>query len=432
MLAGNGTFSAVASQDQIGWQCALDFHRCRSPHLDNLAWVRNTMLEAAARADATVISEQFHHFPPWGIFGVLVVGESHMAVHIWPEHNFAALDIFNCSTKLKLKAATDFLIAAFGAREPRIVTLSRGGRNIVPREREPTVTSAGPLDDLYIDSDDTRGGHWFIREGTVACRKTMYQSAEILDFAHYGRALVLDNTLQSAESDEYIYHEALVQPALCLHPKPARVLIIGGGEGATAREVLKHSTVRDVVMVDLDRELVELAREHLPSWHRESFDDARLRLVFADGHEFVAQTDEQFDVIIVDLVDATEGGPAESLYTAGFYSRLKSRLSDAGILALQAMQCDAGSCQDHRQVRRELEHLFRYARSYLAFVPSFFSSWGFVLASDVIDGCAAAMSEIDAQIGARRLDSQMRFYDGRTHRGMFALTKELRRVLDEP
>jgi spermidine synthase len=294
------------------------------------------------------------------------------------------------------------------------------------------LVTGAPHDDLYIDSDDAHGGHWFVREATIVSRQTAFQTVEILEFSHFGRALMIDNALQSAERDEYIYHEALVQPALCLHAEPRRVLIIGGGEGATAREVLKHPTVVDVVMVDIDRELVALAREHLSAWHRNCFDDARLSVVFGDGYDYVARTTGKFDVIIVDLVDIDEDGPAEALYTVDFYRILKCRLANRGIVAVQAMQCDAGGCDVHRRVRDQLQTIFIHARSYVGFVPSFHSMWGFVLASDAIDGCATEARAIDRIVDSRGLAQQLRFYDGRTHLGLFALTKDLRRLLDVP
>jgi spermidine synthase len=286
-----------------------------------------------------------------------------------------------------------------------------------------------PADELYIDRDDETGGHWFVNNGTIAAWQTRYQVAEILEFAHFGRALMLDGRVQSTERDEYIYHEALVQPALCLHSSPRRVLIIGGGEGATAREVLKHPTIENVVMVDVDGELVGLAREHLSAWHCDAFDDPRLKLAIRDGYDFIDATTERYNVIIVDIVDSFEGSPAEALYTAEFYKILKERLTPAGILVIQAMECDASEWEDHLRVRRSLEGLFRYLSSYLAFVPSYGSTWGFVMASDSIDPSAIQPAFVDKAIAERKLAERLRFYDGRTHQGLFALPKDLRRLL---
>ncbi|HEY6578042.1 MAG TPA: adenosylmethionine decarboxylase [Rhizomicrobium sp.] len=408
--------------NSVGWQSLLDLHGCCTPHLDDIDWVRRTMLEAANRAKATVVGQHFHRFEPHGISGVVVIGESHLAVHIWPEREFAAVDVFTCNSRLNVRAATDWLVEAFAAREPRLVNFGRGSGPAA-------ASDSGPRDDLYIDHDDENGGHWFVGSRSVASLRTPYQAAEIVEFVHFGRALLLDGKLQSTARDEYIYHEALVQPAMCLHPRPRRVLIIGGGEGATAREALRHAAVEEVSMVDIDRELVALAREKLQTWHQDSFDDPRLRLCFGDGYDYIAGTAERFDVIIIDLVDSFEGGPAESLYSAEFYRILKTRLADGGVLVVQAMEFDASEWEDHRRVRDNLRGLFAHTRSYLTFVPSFWSTWGFVMASDAIDPCAVPAAAIDAAIAERKLATQLRFYDGATHQGLFALPKDLRGLL---
>jgi spermidine synthase len=435
--------ASCAAQSGIGWQCVIDLHHCATPHLDDIDWVRRTMLEAARRAEATVVSEQFHRFQPHGISGVVVIGESHLAIHIWPEREFAAVDVFTCNSRINMRAAAEWLADSFGAADPRFVYFLRGREPIVSANSERAegahktdvaerLARDEPRDEIYIDQDDEIGGHWFVIDGMIATRQTPYQRAEILQFAHFGRALVLDGKLQSAERDEYIYHEALVQPALCAHCWPRRVLIIGGGEGATAREVLKHPTIEEVVMVDVDSQLVALAREHLHSWHRDAFSDPRLEIVICDGNEFIRSTEERFNVIIVDIVDSFEDGPAEALYTAEFYRTLKKRLAPGGTLVVQGMEFDTSEWQGHLRVRQSLKELFGYVRSYLTFIPSYASTWGFVMASDTVDPRALSAGEIDDTITRRRLASQLTFYDGKTHQGLFALPKDLRALMGEP
>ena len=160
----------------------------------------------------------------------------------------------------------------------------------------------------------------------------------IADTFNYGRALFLDGSIQSSEDDEALYHEMLVQPAMLRHPNPRDVLIIGGGEGATLREVLVHRSVNSVTMVDLDREVVELCREHLLPWHRGAFDDRRVRLVYGDGRKFVEDDDGHYDVVIVDVVDMLDNGPAQALYTRQFYERLRRRLRPDAIVVVQGLE----------------------------------------------------------------------------------------------
>jgi spermidine synthase len=192
--------------------------------------------------------------------------------------------------------------------------------------------------------------------------------------------LILDGRLQSAEKDEFIYHEALVQPALIAHPDPRRVLVLGGGEGATLREVLRHPGVGRAVMVDLDEELVDLCKTWLPTFHQGAFDDPRSELVFTDGRAWLAaQPDASFEVIILDLPEPLEEGPALLLFTREMYESVRRKLAPGGLMALQS-----GSAGPPGRLMPDLNStlraVFPRVLAYAAFVPSFMDLYGFHLA----------------------------------------------------
>ncbi|WP_188912618.1 spermidine synthase [Aureimonas endophytica] len=295
-----------------------------------------------------------------------------------------------------------------------------------------TETGRSSDADALVDYVDEAEGHWFRGCRPVVTQQTAYQKVEIVDVADYGRMLFLDGALQSTEDDEYIYHEALMQPALVALSAPRRVLIIGGGEGASAREALRHPSVERVVMVDLDPEVVALCRRHLPTWHQGAFDDPRFELVIGDGAGFVAGCEETFDLAVVDVVDSFTDGPAEALYTTEFYRALRGRLTAQGMLVVQGMECSANEFEDHRRLRAALAPVFRHARSYTTFVPSFWSEWGFVIATDGADPAEASAAAIDAELRRRCLADKLEFYDGTSHQRMFHLGKDLRRALSLP
>ena len=166
--------------------------------------------------------------------------------------------------------------------------------------------------------------------------KTKYQLVDIVKTRDYGLALILDGLLQSAEIDEYVYHESLVHPVMISHPNPKKVLIVGGGEGATAREVERYDMVEEIEMVDLDGELIELVKKYLP-WSREGFNDPRLKLTIMEGREYLSkQPDGKYDIIIMDATDPTEFSPAIKLYTREFYQLAFKKLKDDGILVTQS------------------------------------------------------------------------------------------------
>ena len=255
--------------------------------------------------------------------------------------------------------------------------------------------------------------------------RTAYQAVEVLESEVFGRSLVLDGKTQSTERDEHVYHEALVHPAMLLHPGPRNVFIGGGGEGGTLREVLAHTDVERVVMLDLDREVVELCRRYLPQHHQGSFDDPRVELRHEDARGYLAASSETFDVMIMDLVDPMEGGPAYLLYTEEFYRIAKARMNPDSILVTQSGPAGLLSHQEcFTTIYNTLSGIFNHTAPTQVHVPAFQTLWGLILASDSpfpdVPG-----HQIDENI-AQRIGKDLRFYDGETHRNLFALPKYLR------
>ena len=259
--------------------------------------------------------------------------------------------------------------------------------------------------------------------------QTRYQKLTIVDVVGCGRCMFLDGEIQSAESDEFIYHEALVHPAMVCAPAPHRVFVAGGGEGATLREVLRHRGVEEVVMVDVDGEVVEAARRYLPQWSAGAFDDPRVRLVHADARAYLERDARPYDVIVVDVTDPLAGGPSYRLFTQEFYRLAHDRLVPGGAIAVQAESADVGASGNHFAIFRTLGAVFPRAREYHTHVPSFGESWGFVVGckpADVdapaVDPATLAAEQVDAILASRGC-GDLRFYDGITHRRLFSPTK---------
>jgi spermidine synthase len=258
--------------------------------------------------------------------------------------------------------------------------------------------------------------------------QSKFQSVDIINTGSFGVCLVLDGKIQSSEADEFIYHEALVHPAMLTHPRPERVLIAGGGEGATLREVLAHKTVRKAVMVDIDEEVVSLCRRFLPSWHQRAFDDPRAELHFADARKYLEESSDRYDVIIIDLVDPLEQGPARLLYTQEFYQIVKQRLGQAGIMSVQAEPSEWANLDNFTAIVNTLRSVFSIARPYQVHIPSFFGLWGFVAASESLDAVKLTPEEIDARTSTR-ISEKLKSYDGLTHQAMFTIPKHIRTKL---
>ena len=263
---------------------------------------------------------------------------------------------------------------------------------------------------------------------TIYSGRSKFQSVDIINTAGFGVCLVLDGKIQSSEADEFIYHEALVQPAMLTHPQPERVFIAGGGEGATLREVLAHKTVKKAVMVDIDEQVVNLCRRFLPAWHRNAFDDPRAEIHFADARKYLEQSSDRFDVIIIDLVDPLEQGPARLLYTREFYEIVKQKLGRTGIMSVQAEPAEWKNSDNFTAIASTLKKVFRIARPYRVHVPAFLGLWGFVTASQSLDPTKVAPEEVDARISSR-VSKRLKSYDGLTHQGMFTIPKHIRQQL---
>lgn len=271
-------------------------------------------------------------------------------------------------------------------------------------EKEPTAQQKPewPAGDWFLDRGSPADLIAYEKKQIITRGRTKYQEYEIFVSSLYGHVLVLDGRLQSAAKDEAIYHEAMVHPAMLAHPEPREVLVLGGGEGATLREALRHHTVTRAVMVDIDEELVRMCEKWLPSYSAGSFQDPRTELVFADGRGWLeAQPDGAFDVILVDLPEPLEEGPALTLFTKEMYELIKRKLAPQGVMAVQS-----GSAGIHGRMMPDinctLRAVFPQVMAYAAFIPSFMDLYGFHVAGPEFTWPSPA--EIAARLKARGLE----------------------------
>ena len=255
--------------------------------------------------------------------------------------------------------------------------------------------------------------------------KSEFQSIQVINTPSFGKCLILDGKIQCSEADEFIYHESLVHPPMITHPKPETVFIAGGGEGATLREVLAHSTVKRVVMVDIDKKVPDICKRFLPSLGQGSFEDSRVELLYMDAMKYLDETQQKFDVIIIDLTEPLEESPAYLLYTQEFYQGLKEKLTQDGLVALQSGSTSMVISLGFIAVANTLRTAFSVVAPHQAEIPSFGGTWGFAVASQNLDPRELSPEEVDRRL-SRRVNKPLRFYDGLTHRGIFSIPKYLR------
>ncbi|WP_456421006.1 polyamine aminopropyltransferase [Thermococcus sp.] len=248
--------------------------------------------------------------------------------------------------------------------------------------------------------------------------QTKYQRLELYETEGFGKLLVLDGTVQLVEIGEESYHEVLVHPAMLAHPNPKRVLIIGGGDGGTLREVLRHD-VEKVTMVEIDEMVIEVSRIYL-GIDRGAFDDPRAELIIGDGVKYLKETDERFDVIIVDSTDPV--GPAKLLFSEEFYRTAYQKLNENGIYITQAgsVYLFTNELLDaHRAMKNVFDRVY-----YFSFpVMGYASPWGFLV---------GVKGDVDfRKVNVERTPGKLYYYDPERHETLFQMPRYVRELLEK-
>jgi len=249
--------------------------------------------------------------------------------------------------------------------------------------------------------------------------KTPFQEITVLKTVDFGKVLVLDGAIQTTERDEFVYHEMIVHPALFTFNRPLeKVLVIGGGDGGTVRELLKHD-VSSVEMVEIDREVVEVSKREFPTI-ASAFNDKRLTVIFDDGREYVRNKEGEYDLIIVDCSDPI--GPSKVLYEEEFYKDCLKALREGGSFVTQSESPFAQN-KIHRIVVGELQKVFKVVRPYLAFIPTYPSGmWSFTFASNSLDPLGVNPETLGSSYrDFVKRNGELKYYNPEVHYGAFAI-----------
>lgn len=279
----------------------------------------------------------------------------------------------------------------------------------------------------YVEEFSPTEMHHHALEETYHSGRTDFQSVAVVRSATFGKMLIIDGDTQSSQADERIYHETLVHPAMAAAVDRRDVLILGGGEGATLREVLRYPDVRTCTMVDIDGQVVELSKRYLPEWGAGAWNDKRARVIIGDALKFLREEEAQFGVVISDLTEPLEDSPSHPLFNASVFRDIKARLVEGGVYALQASTAAFHNAALHAKMSRTLRKFFRHVASFSTHVPAFDTEWAFLACSDRVDIARLDDATIDAYV--TKLAGDNMFYDAETHRRLFSLPLFLRRAL---
>ncbi len=219
---------------------------------------------------------------------------------------------------------------------------------------------------------------------TLCVKKSAYQDIVVLDTYEYGRMLLLDGMVMTTDRDEFVYHEMITHPSLFVHPDPREVLVVGGGDGGAVREVLKHRSVNNVTLCEIDETVIEVCKEYFPNISCELSGNPKVSIAVEDGALFLDRHPGTFDIIIVDSTDPV--GPAVSLFSQDFFSKCLASLKEGGILVAQS-ESPLYHLDTIRDMKKSLmEAGFKKVRFYWGVVPTYPSGmWSWVIASNAVD-----------------------------------------------
>jgi spermidine synthase len=263
-------------------------------------------------------------------------------------------------------------------------------------------------------------------EGTLLeRRRTPFQLLEVYETAELGRIFRLDGCNMTSERDEFFYHENLVHPAAVAHRAPRHALVIGGGDGGSSEELLKHPSIERVHMAELDPDVIEVSRAQFGRVHRGAFDDPRLEVTVGDGLAYLRGTRARYDLVVMDLTDPI--GPSAELYSPATFALARSAMAPGAALTLHI-----GSPFSHpervRGMLANLRQVFPRVAPYFVHIPLYGSIWGFACASDTLDPREISAAEVERAIAERGL-ADLQYYNGEAHAALFALPNYIRTLV---
>ena len=279
--------------------------------------------------------------------------------------------------------------------------------------------------DTFLETLYPQWGQLFTVDEVLYQEKTEHQDLIVFKNEDFGTVLALDGNIQLTEKDEFVYHEMLVQVPFFSHGNIKSVLVIGGGDGGIIREVLRHQDVEKVVLVELDRSVIEFSKKYLPFVSKGAFDDPRLKVVIQDGMEYVNTSQETFDLVICDSPDPV--GEAKNLFTYRFYQGCHNRLNKGGVF-VNHVGVPLMQPEEIQEVNLHMKKIFQHVDYFFAAVPTYVGGvMGFTFASDT--KITATSDELNKRY--EPFKEELRYYTPMVHQGAFATPKFIQKMLEE-
>jgi len=256
-------------------------------------------------------------------------------------------------------------------------------------------------------------GYFYTVKNAIHSCTTDFQKLDLVETTDMGKVLILDGITQIAEKNEFQYHEPMVHPAMCTHPRPETVLVIGAGDGAIIREVLKYPSVTSVELAELDAGVIEFSKKHMPSIHDGAFDDPRLSIIITDGRKYVEHNPKKFDVIIMDMTDPF--GPSKYLYTQEFFRLVKKSFrNEHGVFCMHT-ESPVMRPRTFASIQKTLGSVFNTVCPLYVYVQMYSTLWSITVASDASDASAIRSATINSRLKKYGIND-LHYYNGAVHK----------------
>jgi spermidine synthase len=374
--------------------------KCSKRLLKSGARLLRAATEAAAAAGMSVRGGVYSNFRGAGATALLVLAESHAALHTWPERQMAVhLELSLCN-----------LGRDNADRVSKLLT------SLEETFQADEVRSSRPLENAVVEYRRPGYGYFLIADRDWARQRSQYQFIHLFQNRSFGNVLCLDGLYQTSDLDEWTYHELLAQVPALVHHNPRQALVVGGGDGGAASHLLAHPTVQSCTLVEIDPAVVEVSRQWLEGVHRRVWDNARLSVVISDGKKYLQSTTRKYDLIIADLTDPI--GAARPLFTASFYRTVTSALAPAGLFATHC-GFPFSSPQGSRGVVEHLRAVFPFVHLFHGYIPLYGAEMLFALCG--MQEVRPNARRIARRIAARGLEPRLKGMNADYLVGRFAL-----------
>jgi len=417
--------------DSLGRHIIIELFDCAPEKADDVVLVQKGMEAAAVEAGATLINSTFHHFAPMGVSGVVVIQESHLSIHTWPEYGFASVDIFTCGESVNPWRAIEAIQKVLGAKHHSAVEMLRGQKSQLGKR-----DFSSPQEHYEKPPADVNRQIWFTERSTNYALSIKhkgdllfrsysdFQRIEVYHTEDFGKMLVLDGVIVLTEKDGFVYHEMIAHVPMLYHRAPKKVLVLGGGDGAVATEILKHTSVSQIDVVEIDRKLATVVERFFPNLNA-ALCDEKVVLKYED---ITARATKKklpsYDVIIDDLHNAlgTENDSYQHLKS------LKPHLNSDGFLVTSVGSPHLNKARFKSNIEI-LRSIFGddNVLCYQANIPTFPTGlWCFALCSIAELGKLKVHAE---KIIAFTHQKDFQYYSAEVHRAAFSLPPYLQKLL---